>query len=94
MSMPNSRRAAPRRNLSNAGSLVAAFSAADAVVPVDLDDLAAHATSDLAQLAFLVGRGLFDGADAELDNRLAHGLAALFETVWVMCKFFTARSSR
>jgi hypothetical protein len=91
MTMSNSRRAAPRRNLSNAGSLVAALGTTDAVVPV-LDDLAAHATSDLAQLAFMVGRGLFDGADAELDNRLAHGLAA--QTVWVMCKYFTARSSR
>ena len=34
----------------------------------------------LAQLALLVGRGLFDGADAEVDNRLAHGLASRFET--------------
>jgi hypothetical protein len=24
----------------------------------------------------LVGRGLFNGADAEVDNRLAHGCAA------------------
>jgi len=31
----------------------------------------------------MVGRGLVDSADAELDNRLAHGLAALFETVRV-----------
>jgi hypothetical protein len=47
-------------------SLVAAFGAADAVVAVNLDDLATHATSDLAQLALLVGRCLFDGADAEV----------------------------
>jgi hypothetical protein len=25
------------------------------------------------------GRGLFDGADAEVDNRLAHGSASRFE---------------
>src|SRR5262249_28895288 len=49
-------------------SPVAAFGAADAVVPVDLDDLAAHATSDLAQLTLLIGRSLFDGADAEVDG--------------------------
>src|SRR5262249_3438915 len=54
-----------------------AFGAADAVVPVDLDNLAAHATSDLAQLALLVGRGLFDGADAKVDNRLAHDLVSV-----------------
>jgi hypothetical protein len=42
--------------------------------------LGAHATSDLAQLALLVGRGLFDGADAEVYNRSAHGLASRFET--------------
>ena len=54
-------------------SPVAAFGAADAVVPVDLDDLAAHTTSNLAQLTLLVGRSLFDGADAEVDNRLARG---------------------
>src|SRR6516225_2380959 len=80
MTMSNSRRAASRHSLSNAGRLSRPFGAADAVVPVDLDDLAAHATSDLAQLALLVGRGLFDGADAEVDNRLAHGLASRFET--------------
>jgi hypothetical protein len=36
--------------------------------------------SHRAKLALLVGRGLFDGADAEIDNRLAHGLASRFET--------------
>jgi hypothetical protein len=35
---------------------------------------------DLAQFTLLVGRGLFDGADAKVDNRLAHGLASRFET--------------
>ena len=50
-----------------------------AKMSVDLDDLTPHATSDRAQLALLVGRGLFDGADAEVDNRLAHGSASRFE---------------
>jgi len=31
-------------------------------------------------LALLAGRGLFDGADAEVDNRLAQGSASRFET--------------
>src|SRR5215469_7767439 len=34
--------------------------------------LAAHPTRDLAQLAFLIGRGLIDRTDAEIDNRSAH----------------------
>ena len=37
--------------------LVAALGATDAVVPVDLDDLTAHAAGDLAQFTLLVGRG-------------------------------------
>ena len=39
---------------------------ADAVVFVDLDDLAAHAAGDIAQLALLVGRGLIDRRDPEI----------------------------
>src|ERR1700755_1076147 len=42
------------------------------MILVDPDDLAAHPTSDLAQLAFLIGRGLIDRTDAEIDNRSAH----------------------
>src|SRR5215472_13219087 len=38
--------------------LVPALSAADAVILVDTDDLAAHAAGNLAQLPLLVGRGL------------------------------------
>jgi hypothetical protein len=44
------------------------------VVAVNLDDLAAHAASDLAQLAFLIGRGLINGADAKIENSAAHGI--------------------
>src|SRR5262249_48988729 len=52
--------------------LVASPGAADAMILVDLDDLTAHPTGDLAQLAFLIGRGLFNRTDAEVDNRSAH----------------------
>ena len=58
---------------------VPAPGAADAVILVDLDDLTAHAARDLAQLALLIGRGLFDGADTKVDNRSAHSLASPFE---------------
>src|SRR5262249_49024786 len=58
---------------------VPALGAADAVILVDLDDLTAHAARDLAQLALLIGRGLFDGADTKVDNRSAHSLASPFE---------------
>src|SRR5205814_1300781 len=51
---------------------VASPGAADAMILVDPDDLAAHPTRDLAQLAFLIGRGLIDRTDAEIDNRSAH----------------------
>jgi hypothetical protein len=50
-----------------------------AKMSVDLDDLTAHATAISRKLALLVGRGLFDSADAEVDNRLAHGSASRFE---------------
>jgi len=39
------------------------------MILVDPDDLAAHPTRDLAQLAFLIGRGLIDRTDPEIDNR-------------------------
>ena len=51
---------------------VPAPGAADAVILVDLDDLAAHAAGDLAQLALLVGRRLIDGAHAEIENSSLH----------------------
>jgi hypothetical protein len=37
------------------------------MILVDPDDLAAHPTRDLAQLAFLIGRGLIDRTDAEIE---------------------------
>src|SRR5262249_50350100 len=42
------------------------------MILVDPDDLAAHSTRDLGQLAFLIGRGLIDRTDAEIDNRSPH----------------------
>jgi hypothetical protein len=45
------------------------------MILLNLDDLAAHARSDLAQLALLIGRRLVDGGNAEIDNRSTHGSA-------------------
>jgi len=50
------------------GALIATFGAADAVILVDLDDIAAHAAGDLAQLAFLIGRGLVLRADTKVED--------------------------
>ncbi len=50
----------------------AALSATDAVILVDLDDLAAHPAGDLAQLALLVGRGLVDRGNPKIENRPPH----------------------
>jgi hypothetical protein len=52
-------------------ALVPALGAADAVVLVDLDDLAAHALGNLAQFALLVGRRLLDSANPQIENRPA-----------------------
>jgi hypothetical protein len=38
------------------------------MVLIDLDDLAAHAASDLAQLPLLVGGGLVEGRDTKVKN--------------------------
>src|SRR5262249_53145645 len=57
--------------------LFASPGAADAVILVDPDDLAPHPAHDLAQLAFLIGRGLIDCTDAEIDHRSAHGFSSL-----------------
>src|SRR3954465_12759897 len=56
-------------------TLIAALRAADTVIFVDLDDIAAHAAGDLAQLAFLVGRGLILCADAKGENCTFHAQA-------------------
>ena len=50
--------------------LVAALGAADAVILVDLDDLAAHASRDLPKLPLLVGRRLVNGGNPKVENRL------------------------
>ena len=42
-------------------ALVPAFGAADAVVLVDMDDIATHAARNVTELALLVGRGLPSG---------------------------------
>jgi hypothetical protein len=53
-------------------ALLPARGTAYAVIPVDVDDLAAHAASDLAQFAFLVGGGLLCGRDPEVENSAFH----------------------
>jgi hypothetical protein len=54
---------------------IATLGAANAVVLVDPDNLAAHTRGDLAQLALLVGRRLVDSGNAKVENRAAHSLA-------------------
>src|SRR5262249_23489479 len=53
-------------------SLIPPFGAADAAVAVDVDDLPAGALSHLAQLALLIGHGLVDCRDPEIENRTFH----------------------
>jgi hypothetical protein len=53
-------------------ALIAALGAADAVVPVQLDDLAAHPAGNLAQLALLVGGGLVQRADPKIEGSFSH----------------------
>jgi hypothetical protein len=53
-------------------ALIATIGTADAMILVDVDDIAAHAASDLAQLAFLVGRGLLQGRDPQAENSAFH----------------------
>jgi len=55
---------------------VPALSAAYAMVPLDADDLPAHAGSDLAQFALLVGGGLIQGRDAKVENGAFHRKAS------------------
>src|ERR1700732_3137339 len=42
------------------------------MILVDMDDIAAHAAGDLAELALLVGRGLVQGRDTEVENSAFH----------------------
>src|SRR6516225_1187181 len=57
---------------------VPALSAAYAMVPIDANDLAAHAGSDLAQFALLVGRGLLGGRypKMKIENGALHRKAS------------------
>ena len=56
---------------------IAALRAANAVVLVNFDDLAAHLAGNLAQLTFLVGRGLIHGRDPQIENSAFHRKKAL-----------------
>src|SRR5262249_33214303 len=51
---------------------VPTLSAAYAMVPIDADDLAAHAGGDLAQFALLVRRSLLGGRDPKIENSALH----------------------
>jgi putative ABC transport system substrate-binding protein len=51
---------------------IPALSATDAVIPVDADDLTAHAAGHLSQLSLLVGRGLVDGRNPQVENGTFH----------------------
>src|SRR5215467_930097 len=54
------------------GAAVPALSAAYAMVPIDADDLAAHASSDLAKLMLLVRRSLLGARDSKIENSALH----------------------
>src|SRR5215510_768577 len=57
---------------------VPALSAAYAMVPIDADDLAAHAGSDLAKLTLLVRRSLLGGRDPKIENSAFHRKVSRF----------------
>jgi hypothetical protein len=63
----------------------------NAVVLVDLDHIPARPLGDLPQLAFLVGRGLIDGTDPQVDRSALHGSPLLSAKRML---FVTAESSR
>jgi hypothetical protein len=54
------------------GALVAVLGAGNAVVLVDLDNLAAHSASNIAQLALLIGRCLVQSRNAKVENDAFH----------------------
>src|SRR5262245_53499189 len=54
-------------------SLFMAFRTANAAIFVDLDDFAAHAASNRAQLALLIGRGLLGGRGTQIKNSTLQG---------------------
>src|ERR1700730_8870215 len=53
-------------------ALIPALGAADAMVLIDFDDLAAHPVGNLAQLPLLIRRRLVDRRDPEIQNRSFH----------------------
>jgi hypothetical protein len=55
------------------------------VVLVYFYDIAAHAAGDLAQLAFLIGRGLILRADAKVENCTFHAQALQTLGVAIIC---------
>ena len=60
------------RAITMSNSRRAALRAANAVVLINFDDLAAHVGGNLAQLTFLVGRGLIDGRNPQIENSAFH----------------------
>src|SRR5262245_33131993 len=60
-------------------ALISALGAADAVVLVDLDDLEPATLGSLAQLALLVGRGLVDCGNPQVDGSAFHGISSVIE---------------
>ena len=57
------------------------------MVLVNFDDLAAHVAGNLAQLTFLVGRGLIDGRDSQIEN------GAFIEKLWFLMPSWRARKA-
>jgi len=56
-------------------ALIPPLGAADAVILVDLDDLAAHAGGNVAKFAFLIRGRLIDGRDAKVQGSFAHDVS-------------------
>jgi hypothetical protein len=60
------------------GPLIPPFAAADPVILINLVDLPAGTIGDLPQLALLIGRGLVDCGNPEVESRAFHGKSPLF----------------
>src|SRR5262249_40977224 len=55
------------------GPLISPFAAADPVILINLVDLPAGTLGDLPQLALLIGRGLVDCGNPEIESGAFHG---------------------
>src|SRR5262249_61961072 len=55
------------------GPLIPPFAAADPVILINLVDLPAGTLGDLPQLALLIGRGLVDCGNPEVESGALHG---------------------